>query len=331
MNRYLSLIRFYNQIGTLLLFIPCTWGLIYARDFSPAHWILFLMGAFIMRSAGCIINDMVDAKLDCHVVRTKNRPLANGSISKASAMIFLSLLLLPSLCVLLQFNELTIKIGIASVFFVILYPFCKRFTHYPQIILGITFNVGIIMAYTAATNSIIWQIFILYAIGILWTIFYDTIYAIQDVKCDISTGIKSIATRFMKIDEHGNLKYQKLYIFLICTVAAMSALLCCLWQASAVFHPVYTNAACIVILSTIPLLLRIVSFKSYIAFLILMSLILFVIDYYFQINFLLFPHITQASCILSLMVTLFVINKINPKSLFQINALIGILISLSIV
>lgn len=204
MKKYLELIRFYQPIGTILLFLSSLFGIVFAMqkiDFNLEILkviILFFIGSFIMRSAGCIINDLADRNFDNKVKRTKNRPIAARQISIINAFIFLISLLSIGLVILLQFNKLTIILGFIAVFLVILYPFCKRFTYYPQFILGITFNFSVLISYSAITNEINLSIILLYLISIIWTIIYDTIYAFSDIKDDLKIGIKSTAIKFSK-------------------------------------------------------------------------------------------------------------------------------------
>jgi 4-hydroxybenzoate polyprenyltransferase len=202
MKKYLELIRFYQPIGFLLLFLSSLFGIIFALNDRKLDLeilqiiILFFIGSFIMRSAGCIVNDIVDRNLDNKVTRTKNRPITSGQISIKQALIFLIFLLLIGFVILLQFNKLTIFLGFLALFLVILYPFCKRFTYYPQIILGITFNFSVLMSYSAITNEINFSIILIYCASLIWTIIYDTIYAFADIDDDKKIGIKSTAIKF---------------------------------------------------------------------------------------------------------------------------------------
>jgi len=149
-----------------------------------------------MRSAGCIVNDIVDEKIDKKVSRTKKRPIASGSLSKKLAWTYVSILCLLAFIVLIQFNLLTIYLGIFSMIFAFGYPFMKRFTYWPQLFLGFTFNWGIIMAWTAITNQISYLPVLLYLGAIFWTLGYDTVYGLQDVSDDEVIGVKSTAIKF---------------------------------------------------------------------------------------------------------------------------------------
>jgi 4-hydroxybenzoate polyprenyl transferase len=202
MTPYLNLIRFDRPVGWILLLWPCLWGLAYAAKQSTqgiplsdliTYGITFTMGAFLMRSAGCIINDCVDRHLDKLVERTKNRPLASGAISIPKALIFAALLTLPALFI---FISLPFKAQIASlwgVFLLFIYPFAKRWTHFPQFVLGLAFNSGILITWFCFHEALTLQCIALYGAGIFWTMAYDTIYAFQDVEDDIKVNIKSTA------------------------------------------------------------------------------------------------------------------------------------------
>ena len=151
-----------------------------------------------MRSAGCIINDIWDRKFDKKVARTKNRPIVSGAILVKNATIFLAILLLLALLILLQFNQPTIILGFAALVLVVLYPLMKRLTYYPQIFLGITFNLGILFSSTAIIGTVNLNAFLLYVASIIWTVIYDTIYAYQDIEDDLKIGVKSTAIKFRK-------------------------------------------------------------------------------------------------------------------------------------
>ena len=149
-----------------------------------------------MRSAGCIFNDIVDKDFDKKVERTKNRPIASGKISVLESFIYIALLCLIAFLILLQFNKLTIILGISSMILAFAYPFMKRITYWPQLFLGLTFNWGIIMGWTALTNNISFELFLLYASAIFWTLGYDTIYGLQDMRDDEIIGVKSTSIKF---------------------------------------------------------------------------------------------------------------------------------------
>lgn len=195
---YLQLMRADRPVGTWLLLWPCLWAIALASQ-TPAHiyMLLFSAGAFVMRGAGCVVNDLADRKYDARVARTKGRPLASGRVSVLQAFIFLGALCLAGLCILLQLNEFTIWLGVFSLGLVILYPFMKRFTYWPQIVLGLTFNWGALMGWAAITGSLAWPALLLYGGGIFWTLGYDTIYAHQDKEDDALIGVKSTALRLM--------------------------------------------------------------------------------------------------------------------------------------
>jgi len=186
----------------MLLFWPCSWGLAYAysveKNFNQFLYflLLFFLGSVLMRSAGCIVNDIVDKNIDKKVERTKNRPLASNLISVKLSLIYTAILCGLAFLILVQFNTLTIILGFASMILAFSYPFMKRITYWPQLFLGLTFNWGIIMAWTAMGNSISTEIIILYTSAIFWTLGYDTIYGTQDVTDDEIIGIKSTSIKF---------------------------------------------------------------------------------------------------------------------------------------
>ena len=196
---YLELIRFYKPIGFLLLMWPCWFALsILELEFkSFVFWLLiFFTGSFFMRSAGCIINDIVDRNIDLKVRRTESRPIASNKISLIEAFIILFMFLLLSLSILLQFNYMSILIGLLSMPFIILYPFMKRITYWPQIFLGIIFSWGILIVSVEFNHQSTINFIILYLGCFFWTLGYDTIYAYQDKNDDIQSGIKSTAVYF---------------------------------------------------------------------------------------------------------------------------------------
>ena len=199
---FVKLTRLDKPIGILLLFWPCVWGLTLGYYFNSdtnlylKYIILFFLGSILMRSAGCIFNDIIDRNLDKKVLRTKERPIASGKITVLTAFIYIFVLCLIALFILLQFNWLTIILGAASMILAIVYPFMKRITYWPQLFLGLTFNWGIIMGWTSITNSISIEPIILYFAAIFWTLGYDTIYGLQDINDDEIIGVKSTSIKF---------------------------------------------------------------------------------------------------------------------------------------
>lgn len=203
MRPYLRLSRFDRPIGTWLLLLPCWWGLFLAMLLTDrASWFdlwIFLgcaIGATLMRGAGCTWNDITDRDLDGAVERTRNRPLPAGDVSVKQAAVWMGLQALVSLGVLLTFNWAAIGLGALSLLPVLIYPFAKRFTWWPQVFLGLAFNWGALLGWTAHSGSLAWPAITLYAAGITWTLFYDTIYAHQDTEDDALIGIKSTARLF---------------------------------------------------------------------------------------------------------------------------------------
>jgi 4-hydroxybenzoate polyprenyltransferase len=197
---YALLGRFDRPVGVWLLALPGLWSIWISMDGFEirAVWLslLFVVGAFAMRAAGCVINDIWDRDLDKKVERTSVRPLAAEDLSLKQAAGFLALLLLIGFIVLMQMNAVTIILGLVSVPLIIAYPLMKRITFWPQAFLGITFNFGVLMGWSAMTETLEVSTFLLYAGAILWTLGYDTIYAHQDIEDDMRVGIKSTALRF---------------------------------------------------------------------------------------------------------------------------------------
>ena len=201
---FVELTRLNKPIGFMLLFWPCSWGLAYTNSFNKDSTLflyyltLFFLGSVLMRSAGCIFNDIVDREFDKRVERTKNRPIASGKISVTQSLIYVLILCTLAFLILMQFNILTIVLGLSSMFLAFTYPFMKRITYWPQFFLGITFNWGLVMAYTSISNNISAEIIILYISAIFWTLGYDTIYGAQDISDDEIIGLKSTSIKFKK-------------------------------------------------------------------------------------------------------------------------------------
>ena len=201
---FIELTRLNKPIGFMLLFWPCSWGLAYANIYNQSqnlffyYLILFFIGSVLMRSAGCIFNDIVDKDFDKKVKRTKTRPIASGKISITQSFLYVATLCLIALIILIQFNHLTIILGMSSMILAFSYPFMKRITYWPQLFLGITFNWGILMAWTAMNNTFSMEIVLLFVSAIFWTLGYDTIYGAQDMSDDEIIGIKSTSIKFKK-------------------------------------------------------------------------------------------------------------------------------------
>jgi 4-hydroxybenzoate polyprenyltransferase len=199
---YLRLARLDRPIGTWLLLWPCWWGIALAAPQAGQRFpdlvlmILFAFGAVLMRGAGCTYNDIVDRDLDAKVARTRGRPLPSGAVGVRAAWRFIGLQAGLAFLVLLLFNRLTITLGVVSLVLVALYPFAKRVTFWPQAVLGLAFNWGALMGFTAAVGTLATPALLLYAAGFLWTLGYDTIYAHQDKEDDALIGVKSTALRF---------------------------------------------------------------------------------------------------------------------------------------
>lgn len=199
---YLRLARFDRPIGAWLLLFPCWWGQGLAEVSlghaypNPWHLVLFLIGAFVMRGAGCTYNDIVDRDYDARVARTAARPIPSGQVTVAQATAFFVALCAIGLVILLQFNLYTVVLGAASLILVAIYPFMKRLTFWPQAVLGLTFKWGALVGWAAQTGSLASAAIVLYAGSVLWTIGYDTLYAHQDTEDDVTIGVKSTAVRF---------------------------------------------------------------------------------------------------------------------------------------
>ena len=201
---FIDLTRLNKPTGYMLLFWPCMWGLTIAYDFNNNlnqylfYSFLFFSGSVLMRSAGCIVNDIIDRNIDKKVERTKNRPVASGKISVLLASIYSIILCLIALLVLINFNNYTILLAIASMPLAFSYPFIKRFTYWPQLFLGITFNYGLLLGWTSVHGDISFIPLMLYFGAIFWTLGYDTIYGYQDIKDDEIIGVKSTSIKFKK-------------------------------------------------------------------------------------------------------------------------------------
>ena len=201
---FIELTRLNKPIGFMLLFWPCSWGLAYANLINQNtrvfiyYLILFFFGSVLMRSAGCIFNDIVDKDFDIKVKRTKKRPIASGKISITQSLVYVTILCLAAFIILIQFNLQTIILGVSSMILAFSYPFMKRVTYWPQLFLGITFNWGILMAWSAINYSISLDVILLYISAIFWTLGYDTIYGAQDMSDDEIIGLKSTAIKFKK-------------------------------------------------------------------------------------------------------------------------------------
>ena len=199
---YLRLARFDRPIGFFLLAFPCFWSVaLAARSLEepyPDPWLLFLfaVGAIAMRGAGCTYNDLIDREIDAQVARTRSRPLPSGQVAPRAAFVFMLALCLVGLAVLLSFNSTTIWLGLGVIPIVALYPFVKRFSHWPQAVLGLAFNWGALLGWPAVLGRLDWMAIVLYAGAVAWTIGYDTIYAHQDREDDDLIGLKSTALRF---------------------------------------------------------------------------------------------------------------------------------------
>jgi len=201
-NLFIELTRLKRPIGFMLLFWPCLWGLTLVYDFNSNlfnyffYSALFLSGSILMRSAGCIVNDIADKNFDQKVERTKNRPIASGKVSVKLASTYALILCGIAFLVLINFNKLTILMALISMPLAFTYPLMKRITYWPQLFLGITFNYGLVLAWISISGEISIIPIIFYLGAIFWTLGYDTIYGFQDIKDDEIIGVKSTSIKF---------------------------------------------------------------------------------------------------------------------------------------
>ena len=202
LNLFIELTRLRKPIGYMLLFWPCAWGLTLIYDFSNNleiyfnYLLLFFLGSVLMRSAGCIVNDILDRKFDQRVDRTQDRPIASGKITIKIGLLYVLILCSLAFLVLINFNYFTIIIALASMPLAFTYPLMKRFTYWPQLFLGITFNYGLLLGWTSINGEISLIPIILYLGAIFWTLGYDTIYGFQDIEDDEIIGVKSTSIKF---------------------------------------------------------------------------------------------------------------------------------------
>ena len=219
---FIDLTRLKKPIGFMLLFWPCAWGLTLAYDFSSNlnkyfyYLILFFLGSVLMRSAGCVVNDILDREFDAKVFRTKNRPIASGGVTVKLGVFYTLTLCFLALLVLLNFNLFTIVLALGSMPLAFTYPLMKRYTYWPQLFLGITFNYGLILGWTSIESEISLTPIIFYIGAIFWTLGYDTIYGYQDINDDEIIGLKSTSIKFKGKEKKFLLScYSVLIIFFI--------------------------------------------------------------------------------------------------------------------
>ncbi|MDV7106042.1 4-hydroxybenzoate octaprenyltransferase [Vibrio sp. TH_r3] len=216
---YWQLMRMDKPIGSLLLLWPTLWSLLLAAEGSPKLDVLivFVLGVLLMRSAGCVINDFADRKIDGHVKRTQKRPLPSGMVKPVEAIILFFVLALSSFILVLTMNELTIHLSFIGIILAFIYPFMKRFTHLPQLFLGLAFSWAIPMAWAAQANELVAPVWLLFVINAIWTIAYDTQYAMVDREDDLKIGVKSTAILFGQRDKAiiGCLQLMTLGLFIV--------------------------------------------------------------------------------------------------------------------
>ena len=224
LNLFVELTRLKKPIGFMLLFWPCAWGLTLAYDFSNnvnnyfIYLILFFLGSVLMRSAGCIVNDIYDKEFDKKVERTKDRPIASGQVSINLGIFYTIVLCSFAFLILVNFNNLTIILALGSMPLAFTYPLMKRFTYWPQLFLGITFNYGLILGWTSVDGEISIVPIILYLGAIFWTLGFDTIYGYQDIKDDEIIGVKSTSIKFKKNPELFLLLCYLIFIITLITI-----------------------------------------------------------------------------------------------------------------
>ncbi|GAA6167123.1 4-hydroxybenzoate octaprenyltransferase [Sessilibacter corallicola] len=202
-NDYLALMRMDKPVGTLLVLWPVLWSLWLASDGSPSvkNLVIFVLGVFVMRSAGCVINDYADRNFDGSVKRTKQRPLASGKLSEQNALSLFFILCLVALLLVLLTNWMTVALSVGALILASVYPFAKRHTHLPQIVLGAAFSWSIPMVFTAETGTVGKEIWLIYFVNLLWVVAYDTYYAMVDRDDDLKIGVKSTAVLFAEMDK----------------------------------------------------------------------------------------------------------------------------------
>lgn len=233
----LHLIRFDRPIGTLLLLWPTLWALWLAAEGVPDAWLLgiFILGTFLMRSAGCIANDLADRHLDGAVARTRERPLVTGAVSPNEARALFAVLMMLSFALVLMTNALTVELSVIAVVLASAYPFMKRYTHLPQVVLGAAFSWGIPMAFAAQRGTLPAALWLVYLGNLSWTVAYDTAYAMVDREDDLKIGIKSSAILFGRYDR------------LIIGVLQLTCLLCLFLAGRSFELGIYYNASLAVV------------------------------------------------------------------------------------
>lgn len=201
-SAYWRLMRFDKPIGTLLLLWPTWWALLIAGAGAPSfrNVLIFTAGVILMRAAGCVMNDIADRDFDPHVERTRSRPLASGELNLRQALTLFAFLMLVAFGLVLLTNALTVKLALVGALLASTYPFFKRFTHLPQLVLGVAFGWGMVMAFSAETGAVPWPAWWLLGINVIWSVIYDTLYAMVDRDDDIAVGIKSTAILFGRLD-----------------------------------------------------------------------------------------------------------------------------------
>lgn len=226
MENLFKLMRLDKPVGIFLLLWPTLWSLWIAASGKPdiRNLVIFMLGCVLMRSAGCVINDFADRDFDNKVIRTRNRPITSGKVKPSHALLLFALLCFLALMLVLQTNWLTIKLSFGAVALTMFYPFCKRYTHLPQIVLGAAFAWSVPMAWAAEKNALSQHVWLLYCAVVLWTVVYDTFYAMVDRECDLKAGIRSTAILFGDADRAITASLQMLVILTLTLVGRRFAL-----------------------------------------------------------------------------------------------------------
>jgi len=223
MNAYFRLMRLDKPIGIYLLLWPTYWALFLAAEGWPDMDLLliFTLGVVVMRSAGCVINDYADREVDKHIERTQNRPITSGEISPKSALLLFVFLILMAFGLVLLTNALTVQLSFIAVVLASLYPFTKRYTQLPQLVLGVAFGMSVIMAFSAQRGGVPIEAYWVFVANIVWTLIYDTLYAMADREEDLKIGVKSSAILFAKYDRIIVAILQILLLFLILKIGKL--------------------------------------------------------------------------------------------------------------
>lgn len=273
-SAYLQLVRLDKPIGIWLLLLPSLWGIVLTHSFPLEIIIIFTMGAIVMRSAGCVINDIWDRKIDAQITRTKNRPLASGKISLLGASLFFVILSILGLLLLLKLNDKTLLLGVFFLCLVIIYPLMKRVIAIPQLFLAITFNAGALMTTMAIKNELTLSAWLLYIACFFWTLAYDTIYAHQDKKDDLKIGINSSAIVYGKNSLNHIIIYYSVMFVLLLIIGFINHLNFLFYLGLLMTFILLIQKLLKTNLDNVKICFNLFKFNAYLGFLILVSLFL---------------------------------------------------------